>query len=99
MYDEENAATDQKTNDDARMILSSSTGGDSSSSGLGVGVGIGMGGLGTAGAAGGRLPGYWQHAATSAAGYFSSLFDSWTTNSIATGSQSLSLTWDENRSQ
>uniref|UniRef100_A0A6V7LIT6 Uncharacterized protein n=1 Tax=Bracon brevicornis TaxID=1563983 RepID=A0A6V7LIT6_9HYME len=49
------------------------------------------------GTSSGRLPGYWQHAATSAAGYWSSLFDSWTTNPIATGSQSLSIAWDENR--
>ncbi|XP_034950648.1 pituitary homeobox homolog Ptx1 [Chelonus insularis] len=98
MYDEETAAADQKINDDSRMIISASATSDNGSSGIGVGVGIGMGTAGPPGPSG-RLPGYWQHAATSAAGYWSSLFDSWTTNSIATGSQSLSLTWDENRSQ
>ncbi|XP_044580415.1 uncharacterized protein DDB_G0282077-like [Cotesia glomerata] len=60
------------------------------------GMGIGMNSGATTGH-GGRLPGYWQHAATSAAGYWSSLFDSWTNNSI--GSQSLSLAWDDNRNQ
>ncbi|XP_053593286.1 uncharacterized protein LOC106693441 [Microplitis demolitor] len=89
-------------------LMASSSGSGSSSAGAGsvgagttggsFGMGIGMNSGATAGH-GGRLPGYWQHAATSAAGYWSTLFDSWTNNSIATGSQSLSLTWDDNRNQ
>lgn len=86
MYDEENA--DHKGNEEVRMI-------GNEAMGIGVGVGIGMGA--SAPGTGGRIPGYWQHAATSAAGYWSSLFDSWTTNPIATGTQSLALSWDENR--
>ncbi|XP_044001928.1 uncharacterized protein LOC122848136 [Aphidius gifuensis] len=86
MYDEENNAADHKINDETnRMIL-----GVSSSSSDNIGMSIGT--TGTTASTTARLPGYWQHAATSAAGYWSSLFDSWTT-----GSQSLSLTWDENR--
>ncbi|XP_063974718.1 uncharacterized protein LOC135161244 [Diachasmimorpha longicaudata] len=94
MYDEENNAADQKANEETR-IIGGSSGNANDSAGIGVGVGIGVGS--SAPGTGGRIPGYWQHAATSAAGYWSSLFDSWTTNPIATGSQSLSLSWDENR--
>ncbi|KAK0178860.1 hypothetical protein PV327_007704 [Microctonus hyperodae] len=87
--------------DDTRMIIGGSGigGGDNNNSSGGIGVGVGIGVGTSASTSGGRLPGYWQHAATSAAGYWSTFFDSWTNNSIATGSQSLSLTWDENRSQ
>lgn len=49
-------------------------------------------------AGGAGLAGYWQHAATTAAAsYWPSLLDCWTTPSVATTSQQMSLPRDENR--
>lgn len=100
MYDEEGAAADQKIEDErgvleagsmvnAEQVVAAATAG-----GIGVGVGIGVGGPGTATGGGAGLAGYWQHA-TTATGYWPSLFDCWTTPQITSGSQTLSLPRDD----
>lgn len=94
MYDEEGTAADHKM-EDVRMGLGNG--------GVEAGASIGIGGPGGAGAGGGGgLTGYWQHAASTAAGYWPSLLDCWSTPSsiTASGSQSLSLPRDDhNRGQ
>lgn len=96
MYDEDGTAADQKMEVDERSVIEASSMNPEqvvAPGGIGVGVGIGVGGPGTATGNTG-LTGYWQHA-TSATGYWPSLFDCWTTPPIASGSQTLSLPRDD----
>lgn len=99
MYDEDGSTADQKIEEDGRGVIEAGgIGGErviATSGGIGVGVGIGIGGSGTAPGGGTGLASYWQHA-TTATGYWPSLLDCWTTPSIASGSQTLSLPRDEN---
>ncbi|KAG7213052.1 hypothetical protein KM043_002383 [Ampulex compressa] len=97
MYEEDGTTADQKMEDERGSGLECS-GAEQLVGGIGVGVGIGIGGSGAAGSAAGGttgLAGYWQHA-TTATGYWPSLFDCWTTPPIASGSQTLSLPREEN---
>ncbi|KAK9303008.1 hypothetical protein QLX08_005181 [Tetragonisca angustula] len=100
MYDEDGTTADQKIEDD-RGVMEASGGGIggerviATAGGIGVGVGIGIGGSGAGPGGGAGLASYWQHA-TTATGYWPSLLDCWTTPSIASTSQTLSLPRDEN---
>ncbi|KYN06077.1 hypothetical protein ALC62_02988 [Cyphomyrmex costatus] len=98
MYDEDGATADQKMEVDERGVIEASSMVNSeqvvAATTGGIGVGVGVGGPGTATGTGTGLTGYWQHA-TTATGYWPSLFDCWTTPPIASGSQTLSLPRDD----
>lgn len=98
MYDEDGITADQKVEDDRSVIEAGGISGErviATAGGIGVGVGIGIGGAATAPGGSTGLASYWQHA-TTATGYWPSLLDCWTTPSIASSSQTLSLPRDEN---
>ncbi|XP_076629728.1 uncharacterized protein LOC143345950 [Colletes latitarsis] len=98
MYDDDGATADQKMEDDRSVIEADGINGEqviTTAGGIGVGVGIGIGGSGSGAGGGAGLAGYWQHA-TTATGYWPSLFDCWATPPITSGSQTLSLPRDEN---
>lgn len=101
MYDEDGTTADQKIEDDRSVIEAGGISGErviATAGGIGVGVGIGIGGSGAGPGGSTGLASYWQHA-TTATGYWPSLLDCWTTPSIASTSQTLSLPRDENWEQ
>ncbi|XP_015590362.1 uncharacterized protein LOC107265429 [Cephus cinctus] len=102
MYEEEGTVADQKIEDSRIALLAN---GANTMDSVGVGIGIGLGGTTTT-SAGAGLASYWQHrrtqdignAANTAAAYWPSFLDCWTTPSIASSSESL-LVRDEHGGQ
>lgn len=98
MYEEDEPAADQKMEDETSVHEPGTVNAEqvvAAAGGIGVGVGIGIGGSGGGAAGSTGLAGYWQHA-TTGTGYWSSMFDCWTSPPITSGSQTLSLPRDDN---